>query len=701
MIGNMLRRSRDASGVAADSSYETTSPDTREAALDMLSSAVGALSSTVRSASGDGSSYSGNPHALSRKRSRDSRIYAANGEAIDDSSAHGDQASILPSTPPPAKRRGRPPRDYGEELGQAFSMFASENYLLAEQTIRERVGGGPDKAIPKPDVLRAVWDNWWLSSQMLKDKYLSRSRHEMAVNETHMLGLMIEYPLPDEGSAAQANLRQGHTHTQQRQQSRSPEPADPFNAFLREQIPLLREKVPDWSYDEILRRLKVNWNSMSPIDRERYSTGAGANAAANGGVGNRHLQHNTHPSATGASPYGHSGTGRAYSSRAKFHSAPRRAYVLFCKQERPILAQANPTWDLPTVNKELGRKWKSLSPEERQEFFDLERKESESRQTGVISPGTAVGGASGTYSTGTTPMGSHNTAGYANGQPITPTGSSGGARLSGGQAALPFIRPGGRSGTPGMGNPNKGPSKAYVYYSRLTRKSITAKHPDWDLATVNRELGRLWKAMSAEERQSWEKRSAAEADSAAGTPNRNESPTHGTSHSLTASIHAPSALSVNLSSIDGGDHSVASIPVTPASGTATPASNSIGAMEHRDYDGEGEAEDVDLQDEETEDEDIHHRASISKAGTGAPAPRGPPVSAYPFKYGPTAAPISLPKSPVSATLPGPPPTAKPAVMLSQGGDNSAANHGSVSASLAQAIASATPNPQQSQTPESQ
>ncbi|KAI8325601.1 hypothetical protein GQ54DRAFT_244291, partial [Martensiomyces pterosporus] len=58
---------------------------------------------------------------------------------------------------------------------------------------------------------------------------------------------------------------------------------------------------------------------------------------------------------------------------------PRRAYVLFCRQERPLVVNANPQWDLPTVNKELGRKWKDLNAEQRQVFFDLERKEAESR----------------------------------------------------------------------------------------------------------------------------------------------------------------------------------------------------------------------------------------------------------------------------------------------------------------------------------
>ncbi|PIA18230.1 hypothetical protein COEREDRAFT_18120, partial [Coemansia reversa NRRL 1564] len=58
---------------------------------------------------------------------------------------------------------------------------------------------------------------------------------------------------------------------------------------------------------------------------------------------------------------------------------PRRAYVLFCRQERPLLVHANPQWDLPTVNKELGRKWKELTPDQKEVFYDLERKESESR----------------------------------------------------------------------------------------------------------------------------------------------------------------------------------------------------------------------------------------------------------------------------------------------------------------------------------
>ncbi|KAJ1877042.1 hypothetical protein LPJ66_012191, partial [Kickxella alabastrina] len=287
MIANMLRRSRDASGMALDSRQDTGTPDGGEA-VEMLNSAMSSLSSTMRHVSGE---YS-EPTSASRKRPR-IRPYG------DDQYALGRMDAMASHTTPPAvKRRGRPPRDYGDELGPAFAMYASEVFGKTAQAMHERAS--------KTEVLRAVWDSWWLSAQGLKDKYLALARHETVVNETNMLEMLVDYPLPSDAAAIQASHRQPpfsahsqhqhqpHYHSQQPYQSQpqpqaqlpmpqrhqshdqaqgnarlpmhlqphshseshSPEPeADAFDAFLREQIPLLRSKVPDWSEAEIHRRL--------------------------------------------------------------------------------------------------------------------------------------------------------------------------------------------------------------------------------------------------------------------------------------------------------------------------------------------------------------------------------------------------------------------------------------------------------------
>ncbi|KAJ2647107.1 high mobility group [Coemansia sp. RSA 1250] len=629
MIGNMLRRSREASGVQP-ASHDVSPPESNEGMVDMLNNAVSTLASTVRQVSTEMGAHE-EPPLSSRKRSR-IRHEQTHPEAFDDPHIGNESTLSYATTPPAAKRRGRPPRDYGDELGPAFAVYASENYYRTEQGILERTHGPPGTRPSKHEVLRALWDTWWLSGQNVKDKYLGISRHEMAVNETHMLELLVEYPLPSEASAAQAGLR-GPARTI----SRSPELASPFDLFMREQIPLLRSKVPDWNDAEIHRRLTASWNTMSSSDREKYNaatTLASASSASHGALNTTPTSSNT---ALRAPP---SGTGSKHGGRAPSQSTPRRAYVLFCRQERPLLVQANPDWDLPMVNKELGRKWKELTPEQKEVYHELERKEYDTRM--------AAAGSSG--------MDSHGGQGYSRSGSFysgisTPTG---GSRSYNGEVS--FVSRSGKSGALGSGNPHKGPSKAYVFYSRLNRKNVTTEHPEWDLATVNRELGRMWKALSLEERQTWEARAAAsaagtgEVESTVSTPHARDSP----AISLQAATSAvtpspiPAALSTN------SDNASLSLP---ASGTATPTAKEDVVMSNRsDYDGEGEAEDIEMQD----DDNVNNR---SKSATGPSSS----VMSSSESFSSTAAPIVLPKHQpssfsVATSMNGPPPTAKPAVV---------------------------------------
>ncbi|KAJ2356597.1 hypothetical protein GGF43_001968, partial [Coemansia sp. RSA 2618] len=556
-------------------------------------------------------------------------------------------------------RRGRPPRNYGDELGPAFAVYASEIYRNAEQGILERSGAAPGSRPPKHEVLRALWDTWWLSAQNLKDKYLSISRQEMAVNETHMIELLVDYPLPNEAIVAQAGLC-----NTARTVSRSPEPLTAFDVFLREQMPMLRSRVPDWSDAEIRRRLTASWNTMAMAERDKYDAAAVLAAKSP-------LQHGMHsaqpmtPTGSGQVPRGFAaGSGHKHGSRTPAQSIPRRAYVLFCRQERPLLVQANPEWDLPTVNKELGRKWKELTPAQKEVFHDLERKEFESRAV----PTGSMPGAHGAepYSTPGYPR----NGGYYSGM-STPTV---GGRPYGGEASS-IGRPG-KAGTLGSGNPHKGPSKAYVFYSRLNRKSVTSEHPEWDLATVNRELGRMWKVLSLEERQTWETRAASaatggagDAESASSTPQPRASPAISVQAALASTVTPspiPAALSMN------SEHANGSIPATPASGTTTPTAreDTVMAGSH-EYDGEGEVEDVEMQDDETEDDESRTHLSQLKLSSQTIAPhlRVPAgANLAPVPHIPAAAPVTLPSprslpfAPVAAPAAGPPPTAKPAVV---------------------------------------
>ncbi|KAJ2318634.1 hypothetical protein IWW52_002447 [Coemansia sp. RSA 2704] len=416
---------------------------------------------------------------------------------------------------------------------------------------------------------------------------------------------------------------------------------------------------------------------MPPADREKYSAAATLAAASPA----PHVIHSSlaaTPTSAGPASRGlSSGAGYKHGGRAPSQTTPRRAYVLFCRQERPLLVQANPEWDLPTVNKELGRKWKELTTDQKEVFHDLERKEYESRMVAA----SVSSGAPGAEPYGT--PGYHRNGSYYSGI-STPTGSG---RPYGGEVAF-MARPS-KSGAPGGGNPHKGPSKAYVFYSRLNRKGVTSEHPDWDLATVNRELGRMWKTLTLEERHSWEARAAAAAagdvESASSTPQPRGSPAILTNAPAPASTVTPSPIPAALSM--NSENASVSIPATPQSGITTPTAKEDVTMTDRpDYngEGEGEAEDVEMQDEETEEDEPHSSAGPLKASPlgGAPHTPIPPASTAlgsSASHGPAAAPVVLPRhQPVSfsrAPIPavGPPPTAKPAAVVSNGTGSSAAS----------------------------
>ncbi|KAJ2464960.1 hypothetical protein EV174_006730, partial [Coemansia sp. RSA 2320] len=255
--------------------------------------------------------------------------------------------------------------------------------------------------------------------------------------------------------------------------------------------------------------------------------------------------------------------------------------------------------------------------------------------------------------------------GYFAGVSTTPTNgryASGSAQAS--------IHLNGRPGSTGAAHHSKGPSKAYVFYSRVVRKTVSDSHPEWDLATINRELGRMWKALPTDERQMWESRAMAttnSGESVSSTPRRHESPM-GYSHVLAIATGTTTPSPMPSTAAVSGENSNTSTPATPASGSATPMSRddaALALLQHRNYDGESEAEDIEMQDDETESEYAHAQQNHSRAAAS--------ISAYPTSahYSAAAAHDSatpeadrlLPKHGVqSALAPRPPPTAKPAAV---------------------------------------
>ncbi|KAJ1891716.1 hypothetical protein LPJ66_006766 [Kickxella alabastrina] len=197
----------------------------------------------------------------------------------------------------------------------------------------------------------------------------------------------------------------------------------------------------------------------------------------------------------------------------------------------------------------------------------------------------------------------------------------------------------------------------------MNRKRVTAEHPEWDLATINRELGRMWKMLPTNDRQDWEARAAASqpADepalvSATSTPRYHASP---------VPLPAPSA-SASASA------ATTSMPATPASETATPAPMSAArgsdgrAAPHAgnhaididvdadadidaDAGPESEAEDVEMQEDSEDEQRQPPHGALAPASGSSSAPASHSVAAA----------IVLPKQQHVAA--GPPPTAKPAV----------------------------------------
>lgn len=693
MVASLLRRAREASGIASSDTHRRSSASSGggcESLIDMVNTAAMTFTAAMRQVSGELSVNGGDHRALlysSRKRSRNNRPSSSyGGDAYDgyplDLVQGSNEAPVAPSatTPPPAKRRGRPPRDYGDELAPAFAMYASENYEAVEQALLERSGSGAvssgaassDVRVLKENVLRDVWDNWWLSAQALKDKYLAQSRQEMATNETHMLELLVDYPLPESAPTSQTGLRQSapssatdmrpHYSHDPDQQYRD-EAMGGYHAYLREQIPLLRSKFIDWSDAEIQRRLTINWHNMSISEQEKYC--------------------NSHPGGNLVfRSYTANAAGQRSASRSRAQIAPRRAYVIFCKQERSALVKNNPNWDLPTVNKELGRRWKELPSDQKDIFYAMERKEMEMRSRVNDAGGNGLLGiaGNGTPSPGspiTTPFQRTNGNNPLLGHSTTPTAYGGTKHLATNMQHHGSGRTASSSG--GGGTSSKGPSRAYIYYSRIARKEVTDAHPEWDLATVNRELGRLWKSLTVSEKKLWEERVAADAangtsGSVASTPRRRVSPPSALIDTTTARQTVQQIASVppltatpsplnSTAPVSGGEiTNDGSIPATPVSGSTTSINKEGTAAavvgggagrlvkdqyhhQHRNYDdeGESEAEDVSMQDDNETESD--------RAGFGA----------YANYRHPSA---TTGNSPTSAqTLKPPPPFAKPATTV--------------------------------------
>lgn len=57
-------------------------------------------------------------------------------------------------------------------------------------------------------------------------------------------------------------------------------------------------------------------------------------------------------------------------------------------------------------------------------------------------------------------------------------------------------------------NAPKGPLGAYMFFCKDKRESVKAKHADWGVAEIGRELGSMWKALSDKDKKKYEDQAA-------------------------------------------------------------------------------------------------------------------------------------------------------------------------------------------------
>ena len=130
---------------------------------------------------------------------------------------------------------------------------------------------------------------------------------------------------------------------------------------------------------------------------------------------------------------------------------PQSAYIFFCKLYRPTLIKNNPNLQTKDVMRELGSVWKELTPQEKTKFEKL-RDEDKTRYENEMT----------TYS---------------------------------GTTAVTVKEP----------KPRK--SSNYNNFCKRMRTQVANDNPDFKTQDVTRELGRLWKEMSDDEKDNYSDKS--------------------------------------------------------------------------------------------------------------------------------------------------------------------------------------------------
>ncbi|KAJ1917495.1 hypothetical protein H4219_003177 [Mycoemilia scoparia] len=482
------------------------------------------------------------------------------------------QAGMLVT--PPTKRRGRPPRDLGSELEPTFALYAKQHYEGCENKLTEKKKStvSSDQAVSasvsKDEIMSYLWSQWWYLPQLQKDQYLHRVRLDMRASPEEVQKMVETYPLPQEGVAqvravavngasrhhSPSVTPGGKVQSQASQQDsrkddrQTPQPTvDAYSVFCSEQMPRVRQQFPDWTIEDVERRLAIQWKNMEDEERKQYE--------GNGKVYFERSSSAKSTDALGSSPSGHGG-----SSWAKARGGSRRAYVIFCRHMRPGISLGKEGWDLPDVNKELGRRWKELPSEEKEKYYAMERAESGYNTNDDLSrSGSPV------------PLTPKSTS--LQKQPKTPTTTESDKAKhteTKAHAASP-------STTPTSSQPlqSKGPSKGYFLFSRTTRPSIVSRLGNGDLMAINRELQSTWNSLSSEEKKAWDDKASDNSSSSkngSGAPTQKQQESENQQHSVNdGGDSTDQAFATSPKSESGGNKSIAIAEATvSSSGDANP-----------------------------------------------------------------------------------------------------------------------------------
>ncbi|DBA00910.1 TPA: LOW QUALITY PROTEIN: hypothetical protein N0F65_006110, partial [Lagenidium giganteum] len=170
----------------------------------------------------------------------------------------------------------------------------------------------------------------------------------------------------------------------------------------------------------------------------------------------------------------HAGSGKRRRARTD-PDAPKpykNPYIHFSTEKRRELSEQRPDWTVQQVSSEIGRLWKSMAAGDKKPWVELAQFDKARFQTELDQ--------------------------YLAQRPKHESQDAAIRRVH-----IPHARKKGKYEP-------KPPDTAYICFSKAKRRELVMNHPEMPAQTVSREVGRLWKALTHDERQLWDEVAAAD-----------------------------------------------------------------------------------------------------------------------------------------------------------------------------------------------